>query len=289
LRNIDGIILISTDKAKIPKKILEIASKLNVGIYFPDKDIPLKKKKKFYEDEKLKHILNNNHEVDAYIAAYFALEEIKEIIEKARRIAKNEREYIEILKLSLKNRKIEPFSAKEILEEKKKGIEISKKIRKKSIKRKKAEDIPEIRVEIKTENKEDYKKMLEEHLKKYIDLLTQYDELSNIILEKVKDERIIPKISFLIKKNKSYDKVFVDEFSEESKKYIVKNKPKVFVKEEDLEKISGISKEINVVLKYRELKNFVIVEEYTTVKDERNIDIDKLKRIIDSLRYGKVL
>jgi len=289
LRNIDGVILISTDKAKIPKKILEISSKLNVGIYFPDKDISLKKKKRFYEDEKLKHILNNNHEIDAYIAAYFALESIRDIIEKAKRIAKNEKEYIEILKLSLKNRKIEPFSAKEMLKEKEKEIEVNKKTRRKPVNRKKSEKIPEIKIEIKTENKEDCKRMLEEQLKKYMDLLTQYDELSNIILEKIKDERIIPKISFLIKKNKSYDKVFVDEFSEDSKKYIIEHKSKVFVRESDLEKISGISKNINVVLRYKELRNFVIVEEYTTVKDERNIDINKLKELIDSLRYGKVL
>jgi len=289
LKDIEGIVLISTDKAKIPKKIIEISSKLNVGVYSPDRDIPLKKKKRFYEDDRLKSVLNNNHEIDAYIAAYFALIEIKDIIEKAKRVARDDKEYIEILRVSLKNRKIEPFSAKEILEDKRK-INNKVKIRRKALKSKKVEEVPDIIIEVKNEKIEDYyKKLLEDQIKKYIALSKDYDELSEIILEKVSDEKIVPKISFLIKKNKKYNRVFIDDFSDNVKEYIIRNKPKIFVKKEDFDKIAALSSEIYIVLKYRELRNFVIIDEYDVSKKVIDVNVEKIKKIIDSLRYGKVL
>jgi len=260
-----------------------------VGIYSPDRDIPLKKKKKFYEDDKLKSILNNNHEIDAYIAAYFALTEIKDIIEKAKRIAKDDKEYIEILRISLKNRKIEPFSAKEILKDEEKTENIEKPKRK-TLKNKKIEKLPNIVIKVRNKKENDhYKKLLEEQIKKYIELLKDYDELSKILLEKVNDERIVPKISFLIKINKKYNKVFIDEFSDNVKEYIIKNKPKIFVKKEDLDKATNLSSEIYVVTEYRELKNFIIIDSYDILKKEVDVDIEKIKKLIDSLRYGKVL
>jgi len=289
LKNIEGVVLISTDKAKVPKKVIEISSKLNVGIYSPDKDIPLKKKKRFYEDDKLKLVLKNNHEIDAYIAAYFALTEIKDIIEKAKRVARDDKEYIEILRISLKNRKIEPFSAREILEEREK-VENKIKKRRRILKSKKKEKLPNIIVKVKNEKEENYyKKLLEDQIKKYITLSKDYDELSEILLEKVNDDKIVPKISFLIRKNKKYNKIFIDELSESAKEYIVRYKPKMFIRKEDVEKISNLSSEIFVVSKYKELRNLVIVEEYNVLKREINTDVEKIKKIIDSLRYGKVL
>jgi len=119
--------------------------------------------------------------------------------------------------------------------------------------------------------------------------LKDYDELSEIFLEKVNDERIVPKVSFLIKINKRYNRVFIDEFSDNVKEYIIKNKPKIFIKKEDLDKATNLSSEIYVVTKYRELKNFVIIDNYDILKKEVDIDIEKIKKLIDSLRYRKVL
>jgi len=119
--------------------------------------------------------------------------------------------------------------------------------------------------------------------------LKDYDELSEILLEKVNDERIVPKISFLIKINKKYNRVFIDEFSDSAKEYIIRNKPKIFVKKEDLDKAINLSSEVYVVIKYRELKNFVIIDNYDILRKEADIDIEKIKKLIDSLRYGKVL
>ncbi|RDD52598.1 DUF460 domain-containing protein, partial [Nanoarchaeota archaeon NZ13-N] len=252
LKGIEGIVLISTDRSKIPKKIVEISSKLNVGIYHPDKDIPIKKKKKFYEDETLKTKLDNIHEIDAYIAAYFALMDIKDIIRKARKVSKDDKEYIELLKVSLRNRKIEPVSAKILMEEKE---ERKDKIMKKKIKKGKMRMDREI-IDIKVENRENhdikyYKEILERYSKKYLKLLNNYDKLSEILIGKIKDDqKIVPKVSFLVKKKIEFDRVFIDSFSEDVWNYLIKQKPKVYIKEEDIDKIPKMFKEKYIVLEY---------------------------------------
>jgi predicted RNase H-like nuclease (RuvC/YqgF family) len=116
ISNLNNVVLIATDKKEIPKSILEISSKLNIGVFSPKKDIDLETKKEYYKDEKLKRFFDNNHEFDAYISAIEALKKVKDIIEKAKRISDDEKEYIKILKTIFRNRKIEPVSAKISLE-----------------------------------------------------------------------------------------------------------------------------------------------------------------------------
>jgi len=85
ISDLKDVVLITTDKKEIPKTILDIASKLNIGIYSPKEDISLEIKNKYYKDENLKNIFENNHEFDAYISAKEAIKKIKGIFEKARR------------------------------------------------------------------------------------------------------------------------------------------------------------------------------------------------------------
>ena len=287
LKDIEGVVMLSTDKAKIPKKIIEIASKLNIGIYVPKKDIPIKKKKRFYTDRKLKSILCNVHELDAYIAAYFALLDIKSILEKAKRVSKNDKEYIEILKISLKNRKIEPYSAKNLIKEKKSEVHEVKKKRKKHKALKRNGDIIDLKIENNQNSCEHYKKILTLQSKKYLKLLSDYDQISEILLDKIKgDHKVVPKISFLLKKNIKFNRLFVDVFSDEAKRYIIKNKPQVFLREEDVNKLSKLCREKYIVIRYKDLRNFVLIEDYKVyIEEERKVDISKIKKLIDSFRY----
>ncbi|MEM4460913.1 MAG: DUF460 domain-containing protein [Nanopusillaceae archaeon] len=289
IKNIEGVVLISTDKHKIPKKIIEIASKLNLGIYYPKKDIPLDKKKKFYTNEKLKEILKDNHEIDAYISAYFALTENKDLFRKAKKISNDYKEYIEILRKSFKNRKLEPFAALETIKEsEKEELDTKKKrIRKKRIYEKsKPEDFSIYLKEEKKDEKNNIN-LLNKYLKKYISLIKDYNTLSKILVNKIeKNSDIIPKISFLIKNNLRSPIVFVDIINSDVLSYISKYNSKIYITEDKIKDLTGFRQEVFLVRDYEDIKNFIILKNFEKIdlKPHNDIDIEKIKKLIDSLR-----
>lgn len=286
ISDLKDVVLITTDKKEIPKTILDIASKLNIGIYSPKEDISLEIKNKYYKDENLKNIFENNHEFDAYISAKEALKKLKEIFEKARRFSESQDEYIKILRYILKNRKVEAASAKKNLMEKEKEIKEGKKRKKRNRNKK---DIEIIKVIIK--NKKDQKekeKIIEELNKKYIDLLNDYNILSKILIERLKnDDNIIPKISFLYLNKLYYNKIYIDEFKEEYIIYYKSKDVKFFVKKDNLTEAKNIFSRFYIIDEFRELKNLVIVEKFHEEKSniiEKDIDKEKLKKILKNYR-----
>jgi predicted RNase H-like nuclease (RuvC/YqgF family) len=284
------VVLIATDKKEIPKTILDIASKLNIGIYSPKEDISLEIKNKYYKDENLKNIFENNHEFDAYISAIEALKKLKEIFEKARRFSENQDEYIKILRYILKNRKVEVVAAKNNLREKEKEIKNEKK-RKRRKKEKKDIEIVKVIIKNKKEQKEK-EKIIEELNKKYIELLNDYNILSKILTERLRiDDNIIPKISFLYLNKLYYNKIFIDEFKEEYIIYYKNKDVKFFVKKEDLMEAKNILPRFYVIDEFKELKNFIIVERFHEEKSniiEKDIDEEKLKKILKNYREHRL-
>jgi len=286
ISDLKDVVLITTDKKEIPKTILDIASKLNIGIYSPKEDISLEIKNKYYKDEKLKNIFDNNHEFDAYISAKEALKKLKEIFEKARRFSESQDEYIKILRYILKNRKVEAASAKNNLMEKEKEIKRRKKRKKRSRNKK---DIEIIKIIIKNKNDQKEKeKIIEELNKKYIDLLNDYNILSKILIERLKiDDNIIPKISFLYLNKLYYNKIYIDEFKEEYITYYKSKDVKFFVKKDNLTEAKNIFSRFYIIDEFKELKNLVIVEKFHEEKSniiEKDIDKEKLKKILKNYR-----
>ena len=286
ISDLKDVVLITTDKKEIPKTILDIASKLNIGIYSPKEDISLEIKNKYYKDENLKNIFENNHEFDAYISAKEALKKLKEIFEKARRFSESQDEYIKILRYILKNRKVEAASAKNNLMEKEKEIKEGKKRKKRNRNKK---DIEIIKIIIK--NKKDQKekeKIIEELNKKYIDLLNDYNILSKILIERLKiDDNIIPKISFLYLNKLYYNKIYIDEFKEEYITYYKSKDVKFFVKKDNLTEAKNIFSRFYIIDEFKELKNLVIIEKFHEEKSniiEKDIDKEKLKKILKNYR-----
>ncbi|MFP3131921.1 MAG: DUF460 domain-containing protein [Candidatus Nanopusillus sp.] len=294
ISDLKDVVLITTDKKEIPKTILDIASKLNIGIYSPKEDISLEIKNKYYKDENLKNIFENNHEFDAYISAKEALKKLKEIFEKARRFSESQDEYIKILRYILKNRKVEAASAKKNLMEKEKEIKEGKKRKKRNRNKK---DIEIIKVIIK--NKKDQKekeKIIEELNKKYIDLLNDYNILSKILIERLKnDDNIIPKISFLYLNKLYYNKIYIDEFKEEYITYYKSKDVKFFVKKDNLTEAKNIFSRFYIIDEFKELKNLVIIEKFHEEKSniiEKDVDKEKLKKILKNYRehrFQKIL
>ena len=286
ISDLKDVVLITTDKKEIPKTILDIASKLNIGIYSPKEDISLEIKNKYYKDEKLKNIFDNNHEFDAYISAKEALKKLKEIFEKARRFSESQDEYIKILRYILKNRKVEAASAKNNLMEKEKEIKRRKKRKKRSRNKK---DIEIIKIIIKNKNDQKEKeKIIEELNKKYIDLLNDYNILSKILIERLKiDDNIIPKISFLYLNKLYYNKIYIDEFKEEYIIYYKSKDVKFFVKKDNLIEAKNIFSRFYIIDEFKELKNLVIIEKFHEEKSniiEKDIDEEKLKKILKNYR-----
>jgi predicted RNase H-like nuclease (RuvC/YqgF family) len=284
------VVLIATDKKEIPKTILDIASKLNIGIYSPKEDISLEIKNKYYKDDNLKKIFENNHEFDAYISAIEALKRLKEIFEKAKRVSENQDEYIKILRYILKNRKVEAVSAKNNLIEKEKEVKEKNK-RKKTKRDKKNIEIIKVIVKNKKDN-EEREKIIEELNKKYIELLNDYNILSKILTERLKnDDNIIPKISFLYLNKIYYNKIFIDEFKEEYIIYYKGKDVKFFVKKENLMEAKNIFPKFYVIDEFKELKNFIIVEKFHEEKSniiERDIDEERLKKILKNYREHRL-
>ncbi|MFP3284084.1 MAG: DUF460 domain-containing protein [Candidatus Nanopusillus acidilobi] len=284
------VVLIATDKKEIPKTILDIASKLNIGIYSPKEDISLEIKNKYYKDDNLKKIFENNHEFDAYISAIEALKRLKEIFEKAKRVSENQDEYIKILKYILKNRKVEAVAVKNNLREKEKEIKEKKKRRK--IKKDK-KDIEIIKVIVKNKkDKEENEKIIEELNKKYIELLNDYNILSKILTERLKnDDNIIPKISFLYLNKIYYNRIFIDEFKEEYITYYKSKDVKFFIKKENFIEAKNIFSKFYVVDEFKELKNFIIVEKFHEEKSniiDKDIDEERLKKILKNYREHRL-
>ena len=284
------VVLIATDKKEIPKTILDIASKLNIGVYSPKEDISLEIKNKYYQDENLKNIFENNHEFDAYISAIEALKKLKEIFEKAKRFSENQDEYIKILRYILKNRKVEVVAAKNNLREKEKEIKNGKK-RKRRKKEKKDIEIVKVVIKNKKEQKEK-EKVIEELNKKYIELLNDYNILSKILTERLKiDDNIIPKISFLYLNKLYYNKIFIDEFKEEYIIYYKNKDVKFFVKKEDLMEAKNILPKFYVIDEFKELKNFIIADKFHEEKSniiEKDIDEERLKKILKNYREHRL-
>jgi len=284
------VVLIATDKKEIPKTILDIASKLNIGIYSPKEDISLEIKNKYYKDDNLKNIFENNHEFDAYISAIEALKKLKEIFEKAKKFSENQDEYIKILRYILKNRKVEVIAAKNNLREKEREIKNEKKRKKKKINKR---DIEIIKVIIKNKKEQKEKeKIIEELNKKYIELLNDYNILSKILTERLKiDDNIIPKISFLYLNKLYYNKIFIDEFKEEYIIYYKNKDVKFFVKKEDLMEAKNILPRFYVIDEFKELKNFIIAEKFHEEKSniiEKDIDEERLKKILKNYREHRL-
>ena len=284
------VVLIATDKKEIPKTILDIASKLNIGVYSPKEDISLETKNKYYKDENLKNIFENNHEFDAYISAIEALKKLKEIFKKAKRFSESQEEYIKILKYTLRNRKVEVVSAKNNLREKEKEIKEEKKRKKRKSDKK---DIEIVKVIIKNKkDREEKKKIIEEINKKYIKLLNDYNILSKILTERLKiDDNIIPKISFLYLNKLYYNKIFIDEFKEEYITYYKNKDTKFFVKKENLIEAKNIFPRFYVIDEFKELKNFIIIEKFYEEKSniiEKDIDEERLKKILKNYREHRL-
>lgn len=76
-------VLIGTDKAKKPSKVIEIANSLGISIYCPQSDLETEEKKKLGKG-------SNDHEIDASAAAQKAYNKNIEKIKKAKEIAKKE-------------------------------------------------------------------------------------------------------------------------------------------------------------------------------------------------------
>jgi len=285
ISNLKYVVLIATDKKEIPKTILDIASKLNIGVYNPKEDISLEIKNKYYKDENLKNIFENNHEFDAYISAIEALKKLKEIFKKAKKVSESQEEYIKILRYILKNRKVEAVSAKNNLIEKEKEI---KKEKKRKRKKKDKKDIEIIKVIIKNKNKQEKEKVIDELNKKYIELLKDYNILSKILTERLRiDDNIIPKISFLYLNKLYYNKIFIDELKEEYIVYYKSKDTKFFVKKENLIEAKNIFQKFYVVDEFKELKNFIIIEKFHEEKSdiiEKDIDEERLKKILKNYR-----
>ena len=273
------------DKSYIPKKIKEISSKTGIGVFYPEKDINLKKKEEFYKDEKLKNILNNIHEFDAYIAAYFAADYNRDIFRKAKNIAKDEKEYINILKKVFKEKNIEPISASIILNDNKeeKPIEIKKSKEKKRIKENKEREKIMIKI-IKKSISKKYKKLLDEKNKEIINLRSILNNLSLYLLKNIKEnDLLVPKLSFLKNNKEKSNSVFVDKIDEEHILYLYSISPKrVFLKEEN----PNIKlKKFYLVKEYEDLENFVKIKNYEEVNKQSTEDIDKIKEYIKKLIY----
>ncbi|MFZ8855920.1 MAG: hypothetical protein ACO2OX_01840, partial [Candidatus Nanopusillus sp.] len=162
--------------------------------------------------------------------------------------------------------------------------------RKRSIDKK---DIEIIKIIIK--NKKDQKekeKIIEELNKKYINLLSDYNTLSKILIERLKiNDNIIPKISFLYLNKLYYNKIFIDEFKEEYILYYKGKDVKFFVKKENLVEAKSIFPRFYVVDEFKELKNFVIVEKfYEEISNllEKNVDEERLKKILKDYREHRL-
>gem|GEM_PF-1709738 len=291
------VVLLATDKAKIPDKIKKISARLNIGIYAPSRDIPLDYKEKFYRDSELKNKLNNMHEMDAYIAAKYAYENIKDIIKKASKISKDEDEKTKILRLVFKEKKIDPKTAYEILhkiEEQSEKEIINKNKRGIKIKRNKRRYFDYIlNITIKRKDLEEKIENLKKELIEKSKKISEYSEIIKILSKCILDNdfrNIIPKYSFVKQEKTHSERIFLDTLPDS---YIYDYK-EIYIPENLINNAKSYIKngKIYIVKKYKDLKTFVKLEEVIELKEDKqdlkeNIELlkKKIEEIIRKYRY----
>lgn len=281
MNNLEKVVLLATDRKNAPQRIKEISSALSIGFYSPNDDIPLEIKEKFYKDGNLKKIFENNHEFDAYIAAFFALRRYKKVIEKARRISENEKEFVQLLKEFFKNRGLEPITIKyRNISDNEKNV---KKVRKRSIKEKLDKNYSfYIKVIRKIVNEN-----VDEKLKLYRDIIRLLNSINRLSIYYVNRENLVAKVSFLRKNNiTKYKDVFLDEDSKENidfVKYVLKY-DNLYIKEEYLKYFND--KKVFVVKDYDDLINFILVKDfYENKRSEEKDEYEEIRRrIIEFIR-----
>ena len=252
------VVLLATDKAKIPSRIKKISARLNLGVFAPKKDIPLEYKKKFYTDKKLRRVLENIHEFDAYIAAYYTIDQIRDIITKTKRITEDIEKQTAILKKYFKDLKKEPISIYRELFANNEDTNTAR------VDNKSINNSRQYKKQVDNENKQSksikivVKRIIEEDKKiknrvtELTKLLSKYISALDIISESIlrgKTAELVPKISYTEKKKISTRGVFVD--NEEYINRIYKYK-EVYIPKE---KFRQIKDKIHV-------KKIYLVEEY---------------------------
>jgi predicted RNase H-like nuclease (RuvC/YqgF family) len=253
------VVLITTDKAKIPSTIKKISARLNLGIYAPNKDLSIEYKKKFYTNKELKEILTNIHEMDAYISAYYALDNVKEVIQKTKRITSDESEQIKILRKYFRNMKLEPtaiyknFKRESESNIKTREVKTSRKVRPKE-KLKEIEYRIIVKPRVKTTKEKDRERELIKKVTYYINVI---NKLSEFIIKQHKN--LVPKIEFAEKiSDCKIDSVFIDKKEDLNKVYKYK---KCFVYKDLKEDVCQIKhKNVYIVDDYEDLFNFVIIK-----------------------------
>ncbi|HIP90478.1 MAG TPA: DUF460 domain-containing protein [Candidatus Nanopusillus sp.] len=299
ISNKTHLVLLSTDKSKIPARIKKIAARLNLGVFAPKKDLPLEYKKRFYANRKLREILKNIHEFDAYIAAYYAIDQVRDIIIKTKKVTNDINKQATILRKYFRNLKKEPVTIyRELFENKKRNtIEKNKDINNnKEIKRRIKEEggrAKSIKIVVKRVSKED--RIIKDRLSELTKLLSRYitalDIISESILKK-KTEELIPKISYVEKKKISIKRVFLDDSNYIDRVYKYRE---IFILRDKFEQIKEkmYSKKVYLVDEYIDVITFIIPKKYEEIAlndNKENISEvkRKIKEIIRKYRYCKM-
>jgi len=279
---------VATDKAIIPSKVKEIASKLNARVFYPNRDLSIEEKKELTKD----FVFNGKekeHLYDALAAALYALEKHKKLIDKTlEKFGYNE----EILYLVLREGNLNPEAA---------YIKIQKKKEEKEIKR-----------ELKKKYENEYIKLLEEEnrvlreklkkVKKYIKAYKELKSLKELVnnlyreIESLKSEnKILEREIFRLVINTFLNKKFVPKY-EFAKKYdlpifftkdisVVKKysgigKYKIYIPKELEDKVP-FSRNIKVLDEFEEGYLFIFFEREREMKKE---DENILKKIVEEYR-----
>ena len=293
------VVLLATDKAKIPSRIKKISARLNLGVFAPKKDLPLEYKNKFYVDRELREKLGNIHELDAYIAAYYTIDQVRDIIIKAKKITKDVEKQATILKKYFKDLKREPVSIyrelfenkKEVVIDKDKNINDKKESKKKLQKKSKQER--SIKIVVKKVYKEN--RVIKDRLSELTKLISKYITAFDIISENIlrrKIEDLVPKISYVEKKKISTKKVFLDDTDYINNIYKYKE---VYISKDMFDQLreSVHSKRVYVLEEYVDVITFIIPKKYEEIGSENNKeDVSEVKRkikeIIKKYRYYKI-
>ncbi len=303
LKRFDDLVLIATDKSKIPEKIRKIAARLDIGIFSPKQDLDIVFKKQIYNESEV----DDDHERDAAAAAIYALSRTQHVIDKTFKISEDPKERRDILKIFFRNPKLEPTAIKNNLLNNvdhketirdRKGVSSKKSSNRKNNHKKRQisnkgefKDLPRVK---KTDTKADNK--LKELKKKYIKLMKRYIETKNkldaLSEEIIKGDLLVPKISFLERIKRKSKKVFLDDKRD---KYILdKSYKEIYIKDKTyLSKIiPAKNSKVFLCRKYRDLGNFVVPEEIENVEIDANIidrniknEIDEILDLIYKLKY----
>lgn len=293
------VVLLATDKSKIPARIKKISARLNLGVFAPKKDLPLEYKKKFYADKKLREVLGNIHELDAYIAAYYTIDQVKDIIIKAKKITKDIDKQVTILKKYFKDLKKEPVAIyrelfenkKEVVIEKTKSVNDNKESKKKI--QKESKQTRSIKIVVKKVDKED--KVIKDRLSELTKLLSKYITALDIISENIlrgSTEDLVPKISYVEKKKINTKKVFLDSDDYVNRVYKYKE---IYIPKDKFDQLRDkiYSRKIYLVEEYIDVITFIIPKKYEEIDlNDNKEDISEVKRKIEEIirkyRYHKI-